>query len=215
MPKLIDHTERKKVISQAVWKLLIEQGISAITIRNVAAEAELSTGSLRHSFDSRVELVTYALDLIGKEAESNLRSIPFNQQNPLDIVRALEIFIPLTSRTQAMASITLGMIAELKSTPEIKEVAASYYRRIRSLIYDLLLRLQEAGHLQEGINLNSQANYLTTLCYGLSTTYIIGGPGTEPQALSRIFRRSMNKILVHPVPYLQAEDCEQTPAQQG
>lgn len=209
MPKLIDHDERKKVISQAVWKLLNERGVSAITIRNVAAEAGISTGSLRHSFDSRVELVTYALELIGVETEASMRAVSVQGQDVLNTVKILEHFIPLTPRSRAVSRITLGMVAELRSTPEIKDISTASLERIRTLFYDMLVHLDEAGQLKAGTDIKVQANQLTMLSYGLTTKAIIGGKGSDPVNLSYIFRSSINELLVHPVPYATQEDIDE------
>ncbi|MGH1977161.1 TetR/AcrR family transcriptional regulator [Rothia sp. L_38] len=209
MPKLIDHAERKKVISQAVWKLLNERGVSAITIRNVAAEAGISTGSLRHSFDSRVELVTYALELIGLETEASMRAVSVQGQDVLNSVKILEHFIPLTPRSRAVSRITLGMVAELRSTPEIKSISVTSLERIRTLFYDMLVQLDQAGQIKTGTDLKVQANQLTMLSYGLTTKAIIGGKGSDPVNLSYIFRSSINELLVHPVPYATQEDIDE------
>lgn len=209
MPKLIDHDERKKVISQSVWKLLNERGVSAITIRNIAAEAGISTGSLRHSFDSRVELVTYALELIGLETEASMRAVAVQGQDVLNTVKILEHFIPLTPRSRAVSRITLGMVAELRSTPEIKDISTASLERIRTLFYDMLVQLDQAGQIKTGTDLKVQANQLTMLSYGLTTKAIIGGKGSDPVNLSYIFRSSINELLVHPVPYATQEDIDE------
>ena len=209
MPKLIDHDERKKVISQAVWKLLNERGVSAITIRNVAAEAGISTGSLRHFFDSRVELVTYALELIGVESEANMRAVSVQGQDVLNTVKILEHFIPLTPRSRAVSRIVLGIVAELRSTPEIKNVSVTSLERIRALFYDMLMHLDKAGQLKAGTDVKVQANQLTMLSYGLTTKAIIGGKGSDPVNLSYIFRSSINELLVHPVPYATQEGIDE------
>ncbi|MDY6051331.1 MAG: TetR/AcrR family transcriptional regulator [Rothia sp. (in: high G+C Gram-positive bacteria)] len=209
MPKLIDHDERKKVISQAVWKLLTERGVSAITIRNVAAEAGISTGSLRHSFDSRVELVTYALELIGLENEASMRAVSVKGQDVLNTVKMMEHFVPLTPRSRAFSRITLGMIAELRSTPEVKKIAAASLQRIRTFFHDMLQHLDEAGQLKAETDIKVEANQLTMLCYGLTTKAIIGGKGSDPINLSYIFRSSMNELLTSPVPYATQEDIDE------
>lgn len=209
MPKLIDHEARKKVVAQAVWKLLNERGVSAITVRNVAAEAGITTGSLRHSFDSRVELLTYALDLIGQETEASMQAVSVKGQDVLNTVKILEHFIPITPRSQAISRITLGMVSELRSIPGIRDISVAGLERIRSYFYDMLVYLDDAGQIKTGTNLKAQANKLTMLGYGLSTKALIGGQGSDSVNISRIFRSSINELLVHPVPYATQEDIDE------
>lgn len=81
--------------------------------------------------------------------------------------------------------------------------------RIRSYFYDMLVHLDDAGQIKTGTNLRVQANKLTMLSYGLSTKAIIGGKGSDPVNISKIFRSSMNELLVNPVPYATQEDIDE------
>ncbi len=63
MPKIVDHEERRRALAEALWRVIAESGPQAVSIRSVAAEAGLSTGALRHYFQTREELLTYAIDL--------------------------------------------------------------------------------------------------------------------------------------------------------
>lgn len=209
MPKLIDHEARKKIVAEAVWKLLNERGVGAITVRNVAAEAGISMGSLRHSFDNRVELLTYALDLIGQETEASMQAVSVKGQDVLNTVKVLEHFLPITPRSQAISRITLGMASELRPIQGIKDISVAGLERIRSYFYDMLVHLNDAGQIKTGTNLRVQANKLTMLSYGLSTKAIIGGKGSDPVNISKIFRSSMNELLVNPVPYATQEDIDE------
>ncbi|MFW0181045.1 TetR/AcrR family transcriptional regulator [Rothia sp. CCM 9417] len=209
MPKLIDHEARNRVIAQALWKLLNERGVSAVTVRNVAAEAGISMGSLRHSFNNRVELLTFAFDLIGQETEASMKAVSVEGQDVLNTVKILEHFLPITPRSQAISRITLSMVSELRPVPGIKDISTKGLERIRSYFYNMLVYLDSTGQIKTGTHLKVQANKLTTLSYGLSTKAVIGGRGSEPVNISRIFRSCMNEILVTPVAYATQEDIDE------
>ncbi|MFW0111097.1 TetR/AcrR family transcriptional regulator [Rothia sp. P5764] len=209
MPKLIDHEARNRVIAQALWKLLNERGVSAVTVRNVAAEAGISMGSLRHSFNNRVELLTFAFDLIGQETEASMKAVSVEGQDVLNTVKILEHFLPITPRSQAISRITLSMVSELRPVPGIKDISIKSLERIRSYFYNMLVYLDSTGQIKTGTHLKVQANKLTTLSYGLSTKAVIGGRGSEPVNISRIFRSCMNEILVTPVAYATQEDIDE------
>ena len=68
MPKLIDHDRRREEIAEATWRVIHAEGISGISIRTVAAEAGISTGSIRHVFPSKTELLVHATELVGQRA---------------------------------------------------------------------------------------------------------------------------------------------------
>lgn len=62
MPKVVDHEQRRHDIADALWRVAMEQGPTAISIRTVAAEAGWSTGALRHYFTTREELLSFAME---------------------------------------------------------------------------------------------------------------------------------------------------------
>lgn len=206
MPKLIDHTERKKFLSAAVWKLLDEQGVSAISIRNVAAEAGISAGSLRHSFESRVDLLEYALRLLTERIEENVSARTQKGLTVDGAVRILEFQIPLIPATETYARVVMGMIAEMRSTPELRQIAHRSLQQLHATYHDMFSWLERAGELKPGTDAAAQANQMLILGQGLTAQTILGGLRSEPVDLSRAFRTHLNKVLVHPVPYLTEEE---------
>ncbi|MGO8957818.1 MAG: TetR family transcriptional regulator [Streptosporangiaceae bacterium] len=53
MPKQVDHQQRRWHIGEAVLRLIATRGLEAARLRNVAAEAEVSMGTVQHYFTSR------------------------------------------------------------------------------------------------------------------------------------------------------------------
>lgn len=61
MPKIVDHDVQRENFAAAAMRLIARLGIEGVTMRAVAAEADLSYGSLFHYFDSKDELLMYAV----------------------------------------------------------------------------------------------------------------------------------------------------------
>ncbi len=57
MPRFVDVEERREELTDAAARLIARAGIGAATMRDVAAEAGLSTGSLTHYFADKRELL--------------------------------------------------------------------------------------------------------------------------------------------------------------
>ena len=60
MPKIVDHEARRAELAAAVWRLASREGLGAVTMRGVAAEAGWSTGALGHYFADKEELLVFA-----------------------------------------------------------------------------------------------------------------------------------------------------------
>lgn len=55
---------RITTLARAVWETVHEQGVSAVSVRTVAARAGVAVGSLRHVFPTRAELLRYSGELV-------------------------------------------------------------------------------------------------------------------------------------------------------
>lgn len=75
MPKKIDHKARKQEIAKATWKVIMEGGVEAASVRNIAKEANLSLGSLRHYFTTQDELLNYAMELVKSRCKDRIMEV--------------------------------------------------------------------------------------------------------------------------------------------
>ena len=57
MPKIVDVEQRRAELADAAARLIARSGIEAATMREVAAEAGLTTGALTHYFADKHELL--------------------------------------------------------------------------------------------------------------------------------------------------------------
>ncbi len=61
MPKIVDSRERREQIADAVFALIERGGIEAASLRNVAAEAGINIGSVRHYVDGHEGMLVDAV----------------------------------------------------------------------------------------------------------------------------------------------------------
>src|ERR687896_126363 len=76
VPKLVDHEQRREQLAAALWRLVMREGIEAVSVRRVAAEAGCSTGSLRHYFETRSELLAFAMELVVERVSARVAAPP-------------------------------------------------------------------------------------------------------------------------------------------
>ncbi|MDN5920217.1 MAG: TetR/AcrR family transcriptional regulator [Pseudonocardia sp.] len=66
MPRQVDHAQRRRQIADALWRVADEQGLDAVSLRRVAAEAGVSMGLVQHYFASRDEMLLFAMEAVGE-----------------------------------------------------------------------------------------------------------------------------------------------------
>ena len=131
MPKLIDHDRRREEIAEATWRVIHAQGISGVSIRTVAAEAGISTGSLRHVFPSKADLLVHATELVGRRAQGRIEE-HLREPDPRALVLAvIKELLPLDAERRAEMEVNVALIAEAPGDERVKEVLDVAHATVR------------------------------------------------------------------------------------
>lgn len=69
VPRQVDHAQRRTEISHAVWAVVARNGLDAVSLRTVAAEAGISAGRVQHYFATKDEMVLEAAREMARAAE--------------------------------------------------------------------------------------------------------------------------------------------------
>ncbi|WP_144937913.1 TetR/AcrR family transcriptional regulator [Paenibacillus sp. 32O-W] len=102
MPKLVDHEERRNHIAEATWRVILNQGMKGATVRNIAREAGLSLGALRHYFSTQDELLVFAMKLVKDRATERIQQIAMSDLPPKDkILNIMLELVPLDENKMA------------------------------------------------------------------------------------------------------------------
>lgn len=62
MPKIIDHDQRREEIVDVTWQLIVEGGIEAATMREIASRAGFANGALKHYFPGKDDIIKGAYE---------------------------------------------------------------------------------------------------------------------------------------------------------
>lgn len=62
MPKIVDHQQRRTEITAVAAQLIADQGIEAVTFREIAKACGYSKGIIEHYFENKSDLITASLD---------------------------------------------------------------------------------------------------------------------------------------------------------
>lgn len=190
MPKLIDHAERRDDLADATWRVIMRDGITGVSIRTVAAEAGLSTGSLRHVFPSKVDLLVYAMQLVNIRVAARVTAIMAEADaGDRDRVRAALLeFLPLDPGRRAEMEVNVALFAEAH-VEAIREVRNESAEKLRRACRHFLQRLGPNG--PEG-ELDDSAAALHALVDGLALHLLIDDSPSARKRTERILDAHLN-----------------------
>ncbi|MFS4507370.1 TetR/AcrR family transcriptional regulator [Clavibacter sp. Sh2141] len=176
MPRLIDHARREEELAEAVWRVIRREGASGVSVRTVAAEAGLSTGSLRHSFPSRIDLVAHATALVAERIDARIRSRRTDPDPRRRAVRILAERLPLDDARRAEAEVTAALLADAASHPRLREVRTRAHAAARETCLAQLAQLRAAGLLRPDADPDLEADHLQALLAGLALQLLVAEP---------------------------------------
>lgn len=174
MPKLVDHEARRQELAEAVWRVILRDGIGGVSIRDVAAEARWSPGALRHYFTSRDELLSFALRLVVDRSMERLLPGP-RGRSPREAVRGiLGELLPLDAERRAEAAVWFAFAGQGLVDARIAGELQALFLNTRDLCRRIAHDLDRYGNLAPGRDPEREAARLHALIDGLALQGLLG-----------------------------------------
>jgi AcrR family transcriptional regulator len=180
VPKKVDHAHRRRTIAEALWQVVIRDGLDQVSLRSVAAEAGISMGMVQHYFASKDDMLVFALDSlteqVGRRIAAAFAALG-DTAGPRERVRAsLVQTLPLDDERRVEAMCGVAFLARAPVDARIAEYfRTSYGEGHRYLTEQLALAGVAAPE--------RQAHLLFALADGLNA-HALAGHHTPQTALA-------------------------------
>ena len=181
--------QRRRVIVAAVFRLVVAGGVCAVSLREVAREAGLNIGSVRHYFSSHRALMSAAAQEVGERMAARLERHTPGEGEPVERVALVaEELLPL----DAERTTELTVLAEFVSAARTEEL---YRPMARTMAADMRTVLREALAEAGAERPQEAAEDLAALVAGLGHDAVLphGSPG--PDGIRSSVRRFLRGVL--------------------
>lgn len=168
MVKRTSPESRREDIANAVLRVIRRDGIGAASVRTVADEAGLSTGSLRHFFGSQSELLLFAMELVTRRVHQRIAGIEFTGDLRVDARLLAEQFVPLDDDRRGEMDVWQAFAVAARTDPALAEVRDRTDREMYDGFRRTTQALADAGHLVAGASVDVEAMRLHALVDGLA-----------------------------------------------
>ncbi|WP_046175280.1 TetR/AcrR family transcriptional regulator [Domibacillus indicus] len=194
MPKIVDHDQRKQRIAEATWNVIVKKGIEGATVRAVAAEADVSLGSLRHYFSSQDELLFYAMNLVKKRVAERIESILQSGCPPEQAsIRILLELIPYNKESEVEMSVWFHFV--MAGTHHKQPAEDGMYEGVERIVTGLF----QAGLLKEAVNPAIETERLYALVDGLALHAMLDSKRLPKETIKQVIVHHMNTLFKQPV----------------
>tara|TARA_B100000749_G_scaffold265593_1_gene240819 strand:+ start:389 stop:1030 length:642 start_codon:yes stop_codon:yes gene_type:complete len=188
MPRTVDHEERRSMILGAFMRVAAREGLHAVSLRGVAAEAAISLRSVQYYFETKARLMQSGLTAL--ETISNERlSARLHALGPSPGVRAtLEAYFAVAlptdheSRQFHLLWTSYAMLA--MTDPEISDrTFVDGPDRQHARIASLMEKGKSDGDFHGELDSEIEATILISLIHGIGTAVLVGQQ-TEERAFA-------------------------------
>lgn len=167
MPRKVDHAQQRSRIIDATCRVLAREGLDGLSMREIAAQADCTTGLVTHYFSSKRELVGAALDHVTTVHEQRARAQL--AAYPSDPATALAELLPLDDRRASELRVWLGFYAAAVTDPRLRDQHAQIYANWRAVLTE---GLADAG-VPAGDRRDQLVDHLVVALNGLVTQALL------------------------------------------
>lgn len=149
MPKIVDAEARRAEIVEAVFRIIAVDGLERASLREVADEAGLAVGSVRHYFAGSEELLSYSFAAVvdrimvrlSAALPAMLESIPGSGEHRGAVLTLLGEFLPLDEERAVDTCVWMAFKNAARIRPFLAAVADRSYREVAAVVGQVITAL--------------------------------------------------------------------------
>ncbi|KAF4408732.1 TetR/AcrR family transcriptional regulator [Streptomyces lycii] len=173
MPRQVDQEARRQRIADAVCLLADEGGLEGVTLRDVAARADVSMGAVQRCFRTKEEMLVFALGQVGARvlgrAQARLAGSPAQSARSA-LGHAVTELSLLRREQHGEARVWLAFVAQAAVSPRLAGVLREDYEALQELVTGLVTEVAEPPAADP----RREARALLALADGLTAHVLVG-----------------------------------------
>ncbi|MEU9234215.1 TetR/AcrR family transcriptional regulator [Streptomyces subrutilus] len=199
MPRQVDHEGRRRLIAEAVCRLADERGLEGVTLRDVAARADVSMGAVQRCFRTKEEMLVFALGHIGERIGERVRVRLVRspaQSAASALGHAVTEVSLLRDEHRAEARVWLAFLAQAA----VSEVLAKTLKENYAALQEAFTRLVSEAAADAGgpaaLDPRLEARTLLALADGLTAHVLVGH--LTPEAAREVLHTHLTHLWERP-----------------
>lgn len=197
MPKRVDHQERRQQIADAVCRLLGREGLDAVSLRQVAAEAGVSMGRVQHYFATKDEMLLFAFRTVGERVRHRIgvaAAAVGQPPAPRSLLRAmLREMLPLDAQSRFEAPVWVAVLGKAVVAPEVAASLRDDARRFTGFLAEQIAAARGDEDGDDGDAARRDAEALLALVDGLMVHLLVGQ--LDEASATAVLDHQLDRIL--------------------
>jgi AcrR family transcriptional regulator len=190
MPKIVNHNERKIKIAKATWNVIVREGLENASVRKIAAEANLSVGSLRHYFPSQSDLFLFSMELVSERVKKRIESKKYDGPPLQAFQEVLCEALPIDEDQKIEMEVWLVFSAKTLVDRKLEALSKNVFIQMQKGIEKVINTLASLQLLHSNLDKHAEVLRLHALIDGLATHHIL-----HPSIITR--KEMINTLEYH------------------
>ncbi|WP_328834872.1 TetR/AcrR family transcriptional regulator [Streptomyces europaeiscabiei] len=197
MPRQVDYEDRRRRIAEAVCTLIARSGMEAVSLRDVAAQANVSMGAVQRCFRTKQDMLLFALEHISQHvserANQRIAATSAPQAASTLLSHTLAELALLDDKSRTQAHVWLAFVTYAPASEKLAAVLHDTYAKLHGLIAWLIRYGQDTQEILQHLDPDREAHTLLALADGL-TVHVLAGHQSPATALATL-QRHINHLL--------------------
>lgn len=173
MPKIVNHEKQREKVAEAAWRVIRKMGLDQASVRNIAEEAGLSVGSMRHYFSTQSELLSYAMKKVTKRVEERIACIAFSGDLLKDIPLLIDEIIPTDEEKRNEMEVWFAFVVKSMSDPNLAGHRCEVDDALRQVFIKIMNELTAIGMALPDLDIELEIERFYALIDGLAIHAIL------------------------------------------
>jgi AcrR family transcriptional regulator len=194
MPKVVDHEERRRELVNATWRVIHRDGVEGATVREIAAEAGCSPGSLRYYFPAQSVLLAFAMEGLADRVAERIAGLEPAADVRESIQRALEEVLPLDDERRTEMEVWLAFTARAQVDETLRQQRDETHMALLAFARRCVDALAAAGLLRQELSEGLETARLHALIDGLALHAFTSPETMSPRRARKILRAHLASL---------------------
>lgn len=195
MPRVVNHEARRRELADALLRITADRGLDEVSIREVAAEAGVSIGTVQHYFPTKDDLLLFAFQHIANQIVARVATIDTNGTVSQVLRRFLSQLLPLDEQRAVEGRVYLAFAARAAVVPYLAAVQSQTLAQIRTACADAIRRGQEVGETPASVDPDREAAVVVAVADGLLLHVLTDPEGLPPAVAQAALDAFLGSIL--------------------
>ncbi|PWA10426.1 TetR family transcriptional regulator [Pueribacillus theae] len=130
---------RKGQVIEAAKKCIVDKGLSNLSMKDIAKEAEVSTGIIYHYFKNKEDVLLQVLKESFRSSHEQVMETVEPLETPEEkLTKHLENINSVPKENPDFYLLLMNYLGEAKHHPEIKKIVVKFFRNLKTYIEEYL-----------------------------------------------------------------------------